>query len=425
MTALKSARIASSSKRAGLRPVATGPGSLSTKHELPDGYQPTLLYVTTHPISMRRFLEGQLSFLRESGFKVFALSCPGKFLQDVERNEGVKTIGVRMRREINPAIDLLSLVSLIWYFWRLKPDIVNAGTPKAGLLSMIAAWINRVPIRFYVLHGLRLETARGAKRQLLWLAERIASGCAHTVICVSESLRRKYIQLGLASPGKLLILGHGSANGIDPAQFELTAEGETEVLGLRHSLGLKDSDLVIGFVGRFTRDKGICELLQAFEILLQRIPDVRLLMIGESDATDPLPAETLRRLESNRSLILPGFVEPVAPYYHLMDVLAFPSYREGLPYVPLEAAAAGLPVAGFRATGTIDVVVDGCTGRLVEPGDALDLARVLEEYLKNPSLRRRHGEAAKKRVDRFYKRQIIWTALRDEYAKQLLALRTR
>jgi glycosyltransferase involved in cell wall biosynthesis len=105
---------------------------------------------------------------------------------------------------------------------------------------------------------------------------------------------------------------------------------------------------------------------------------------------------------------MPGFVPDAAPYYPLMDVLAFPSSREGFPNAPLEAAAAGVPTVGYRVTGTVDALVDGGTGRIVPAGDRAALADALAAYLDDPDLRRRHGRAARERAETHFRREIVW-----------------
>src|SRR5205085_8104255 len=107
------------------------------------------------------------------------------------------------------------LIRLYREFRRFRPQLVNAGTPKAGLLGMLAAWAARVPVRVYTLHGLRLETARGIKLRVLRAMERLAMRCAHRIICVSPSLRESCLGHRLARPEKLVVLGSGSCNGID------------------------------------------------------------------------------------------------------------------------------------------------------------------------------------------------------------------
>jgi glycosyltransferase involved in cell wall biosynthesis len=381
-----------------------------------------MLYVVTHGLTVRHLLAGQLAWLRARGLDVAVACAPGPELDEAVEREGVQAFRVPMAREIAPVADLVSVARLARVIRRWRPHVVNAGTPKAGLLGMLAARLADVPVRIYTLRGLRLETTAGSRRFILTAAERMTSACAHEVIAVSRSLASRYVACGLASAAKVRVLGYGASNGIDPARLAVPPRAVT--IALRERLAIPVDAPVIGFAGRFTRDKGIVELVDAFERVRARIPQARLLLVGDFEQGDPVPDATTRAIRGNPAIVLSGFVGDTAPYYHAMDVLAFPSHREGFPNVPLEAAAAGVPVVGFRATGTVDAVVAGETGTLVDVGDVAGLADGILRYLLDPELRRNHGAAGKERVEREFLSERIWQALLEDYDRLLAAAGT-
>jgi glycosyltransferase involved in cell wall biosynthesis len=362
------------------------------------------------------YLEGQLQYFQNKGFDVTVL-CPKprKGEWEVPRPEGIPFIEVPMEQEIAPLRDLASL----WHLWRimraLHPTISNVGTPKAGLLGGLAAWLNRVPCRIYTLHGLRFETTKGLKRQILINAERLACYFAHRVICVSESLREKAIACGLASRKRMVVFGSGSCNGVDSSRFAATPETMRRAAELRSQLGIPVEAPVVAFVGRLTRDKGIPELIEAFLRLDNQFPDLRLLLVGCFQNGDPLPADTRRCLETHARVIFVGAVQDTAAYYATADVVVLPSHREGLPMVVLEAHAAGKPVVGTSATGIVNIVLDGETGLLFPVGDVPALADALARLITDKALARRLGSAGQERVKREFQQERIWEALYRAY----------
>lgn len=379
--------------------------------------RPRLLYVVTHGMTARHLLDGQLAWMRERGFDVAVCASPGADLDLVEERERVRVFPVPISREIAPLADLRAVRFLTHLMRRWGPDVINAGTPKAGLVGMLAAKAAGVPVRLYTLRGLRLETTTGLKRAVLSATERAASACAHGVLAVSPSLAERYVARGLAPARKVRVLGAGASNGVDVHRF--ACPDAREVARLRRELTLPEGTPVVGFVGRLTADKGVAELARAFEHVRRRVPGARLLLVGDFEAGNPVPDAVRSQIEGDPAVVRAGFVGDPAPYYALMDVLAFPSHREGFPNAPLEAAAAGLPVVGFRATGTVDAVSDGETGLLVGVGDVAGLGAALAVYLRDPDLRRRHGFAGRERARRDFQQERVWEALYEEYDRLL------
>jgi glycosyltransferase involved in cell wall biosynthesis len=335
-------------------------------------------------------LKGRLKALREAGFRVTLVCRHGPLFDRIAADEKVESIAIPMKREIAPLSDLISLFRIWRVLRRLRPDLAEFGTPKAGLLGTIAARLCGVPRRIYMLRGLRLETATGFKRRVLWAAEKMAAGCAHVVLCNSESLRAQALALGVAPADKLHLLGEGSSHGVDTERY---SPGESDV---RVRYGLPPDAKVVGFVGRLTRDKGVPELVEAFDAIVQAEPKAHLLLVGWFDASDDLLGKDVRvKIESHPHIHLTGYQESAAPFYRAMDLMVLPTWREGFPNVVLEAAATGIPVVTTISTGSRDSVVPEVTGLLIPPGYPEAISEAVVKLLRDPEQRLRMGQAAR------------------------------
>lgn len=374
------------------------------------------MYILTIPQSALWYLRGQLGYMQAHGYQTSFVSSVGAHgeLEEVGRTEGVAVHPLEVSREIDPLRDLVSMWQLNGLMRRVRPDIVNFGNPKTGLVGGVVSLLRGVPVRIYTLHGLRLETATGLKRRVLTLTERLTMACAHQVVAVSSSLRDRALELKLVAPDKVITLRQGSVNGIRP----MTAGG-AEVERLRFRLGLPQGAVVFGFVGRFTRDKGILELVTAFRRLQQTRPDTALLLVGDFEEGDPVDADTRREVQNTPNIIWAGYTADVAPFYGLMDVLVLPTYREGFPTVALEGAAMGLPLITTDATGARDAVQDGVTGLQVAVGDAAVLHQAMERLACDETLRQVYGQAARARASRDFLQEDLWQAW-DELYRGLL-----
>jgi glycosyltransferase involved in cell wall biosynthesis len=357
--------------------------------QAPGAASPSIVVGVTSPNTCP-VLRGRLRALREAGFQVTLICSPGELLDRTAADENVTAISVPMERRIALIPDLLSLFALWRLLRKLHVHIVEFSTPKAGLLGMLAAWLCGVPRRVYMLRGLKLETATGFKRQILLASEKLAAACASVVLCNSESLRARALEIGLAPAEKLVLLGAGSSNGVDIDKY---SPGESDV---RERYGIQERASVVGFVGRLTRDKGLPELIEAFDEILRAEPAAHLLLVGWFDESEDLLSTELRaRIEGHPRIHMTGFVEDTAPFYRAMDVMVLPTWREGFPNVVLEAAATGIPVVTTFSTGSRDSVVPEVTGLLIPPGHPAAITEAVVNLLRDSERRQHMGRAAR------------------------------
>jgi len=391
---------------------------LTPRPPRPPGSPPRLLVAVTDSQSFL-LLRGQLAAARRAGFDVVALSAPGEIAARVSAEEGVEHVPVPMDRGFAVVGDLVALWHITAALRRHRPDVVDASTPKAGLLVALAGWATRVPARVHTLRGLRFETMDGASRRLLSFLTWVTCRLAHRVICISESLRSRAIECGVVDREHAVVLGAGSSNGLDEKSYALTAERAGAGSALRQRLGIPPSSCVIGFVGRIALDKGVGDLAAAWRVLREARPDVHWIVVGREDDTDPVPRDVLADMAADPRCHLVGQLDEVATAYAAIDLLVLPTYREGFGNVLIEAAAMERPTVATEVTGCVDAVEDGVTGTLVPPRDPTALTAAIDRYVADPDLRRRHGIAGAARARRLFGQQVLWNRMHDEYRRLL------
>lgn len=371
-----------------------------------------LIRTSTVPMSLDRFCRGLFLELKAEGYEVVAVSSPGPELQAIAAREAVKTYAVPMERHISLFRDVISLWRMYSVFRKEKPDLVHSITPKAGLLSMIAAWLARVPVRVHTFTGLVFPTASGFKRTLLKTTDRLTCLFASHIVAEGQGVKRDLESNGIT--GKpLTILGNGSLCGVDTRWFSPDAP---EVAA---AAAQKSADVFTYIcVGRLVGDKGINELVEAFVKVNAANPNTRLMLVGDmEEALDPLSATTLEKIENCKAIRRVDFQNDVRPWLAQADVLVLSSYREGFPNVVLEANAIGIPAIVTDINGANEIVDKGVTGLVVPPKNADALCDAMLEMLSNRSELPEMGAKARKRIDGLYNQPFVRSCLKEYYKK--------
>lgn len=384
-------------------------------HDHEWNHRDRVLFGVTAANTALTFLSGQLSHLRSAGWDSHLLSpdTPGQDVAQMAQREGATLHVVEIARRPSTTQDVRSLISVARTVWRVRPRVVVAGTPKMSLLLLVASWVLRVPHRVYLCHGLRFEGFdAGWRRRALTAMERLLVRLSTRAVAVSASVRTALLQIGVAD-GKVVVLGPGSPNGVDLERFKKpTAEDCTNT---RLSYELSPASPVAAFVGRLTHDKGIATLLRC----ARDMPEVQFLVAGSEEPADPADREIITQLRRQPNVRLLGRVSDIERVYRATDLLLLPTRREGMPTVVLEAAATGRPTVAYAATGTVDAVIDGRTGVLIEQGDDSAFSETVGSLLYDAQRRNQLATAAENWATTVFAPTRIW----DEWATFLAALR--
>jgi glycosyltransferase involved in cell wall biosynthesis len=351
-------------------------------------------------------------------YSITAISSDEPILERVGKQQGVAVFNVEMTRKITPLQDLKAVWQLYHYFRREKPFIVHTHTPKAGTVGMLAAKLAGVPNRLHTIAGLPLLEATGSKRKLLNLVEKVTCHCATMIYPNSHGLKEIIIREQFCKPDKLKVIGNGSSNGINTNHFNPDHFSENDKLILRSNLGITPEDFVLVFVGRLVGDKGINELVAAFQKLNTIGLPVKLLLVGpQEDDLDPLQSGTLHQINTNRNIIALGFQSDVRPYFAISDVLVFPSYREGFPNVVMQAGAMGLPSIVSDINGCNEIIDAGKNGIIIPVKDEQAIFNAMEKMLKDPILLEKMKQNARSMILSRYEQEVVWKAILAEYEK--------
>lgn len=377
-----------------------------------------ILHVVNISFVIPYFLGKQLNWFSEKGYKEYIVCSPADELDDFAKRYHFEYKPIEVLRKISIVKDLKAVNATFKYIKEVNADVVTGHTPKGGLIAMLAAWLARVPIRIYFRHGLVYETSNGLKRSLLVNIDRLASKLATKIVCVSPSVARRSLEDGLNPERKQVVLAKGTCNGIDIERFYKEAVDKEQLKVLKQHLRINEGDFVIGFVGRLVRDKGILEMVRAYQEIRKEHQNVRLMLVGMLETRDALPEDVVKTIKEDKGIINTGYVgyATIEKFYALMDVYMLPSYREGFPTSVLEASSMEIPVITTRATGCCDSILDGETGFFVNH-DEKELEKALRMLYDDASLRDKMGKAGRKFVDDYFRQEIVWKEIDKLYQK--------
>ncbi|WP_324719184.1 glycosyltransferase family 4 protein [Salinimicrobium sp. HB62] len=349
-------------------------------------------------------------------FEVIAVSSERERLEKFGKANGVRTFTVEMTRSITPPKDIKAVFKLYNFLKKEKPLIVHTHTPKAGIVGMMAAKMAGVPIRLHTVAGLPLMESSGIKRYILEQVEGLTYRLATKIYPNSYGLQEIILDKKFSSAEKLQILGKGSSNGIDTSYFNPDLYQTADKLRIKKLWGIAADDLVLIFVGRLVRDKGINELLQAFKKLVTMYPHITLLLVGPFEQElNPIKEENLQLIKEHSKIIATGYQEDVRCFFAISDLLVFPSYREGFPNVVLQAGSMRLPTITSNINGCNEIICEGINGIIIPVKDEKKLFLAIERFIKDVELRKKISGVSREIISQNYERKKFWEILLKEY----------
>jgi glycosyltransferase involved in cell wall biosynthesis len=374
-----------------------------------------IIRISTVASSLSTLLKGQLHFMNNH-YEIVGIASDRDCLAKVSRDEGIRTILVKMTRVITPFKDLKAVFELYRIFKKEKPFIVHTHTPKAGTLGMFAAKLAGVPHRLHTIAGLPLLEATGPKRILLNVVEKLTYASATRILPNSFVLRDIIIEEKFCSKNKLEVIANGSSNGIDTEHYDRKKVSPKHIDALEKQLQITPQDMVFLFIGRVVKDKGINELVNAFDDLSKSHSNTKLIIVGPSEKElDPIDDITETLIKSNKNIYETGMVEDIRPYVAISDVLTFPSYREGFPNVVLQASCMETPCIVTDINGCNEIISDNFNGLIIPVKDSDALKESMLHLYDNPEKTKELAKNARQNIIDKYKRELVWKELLKLY----------
>jgi glycosyltransferase involved in cell wall biosynthesis len=374
----------------------------------------SIVFVASSPLSVLAFLAPHIIVLEAlAPVQVFANTKETGLLKQQGLN--VEIGFVPIVRPISLWFDIWALWVLFWQFRRIRPKAVHSITPKAGLLTMVAAWLAGVPIRTHSFTGQVWANKVGFKRWLLKFCDKLISICATDLLIDSPSQRDFLIKEGVVDRLKSDVLGAGSICGVDIQRFCPNLQVR-EVL--RAKMGVGQETFVCLYLGRLSKDKGIFDLVRAFSKLASSRPNVELWLVGPDEQgiynevlniMGPVVGQ-LRRVD---------YTSEPERFMQSADLFCLPSHREGFGSSVIEAAACRLPSLVSRIYGLTDAMIEGQTGWVHEAGNANDITDKLETIIMAPDEIKDRGKAARSYVENTFEQTLITSAMKKFYKTRL------
>jgi N,N'-diacetylbacillosaminyl-diphospho-undecaprenol alpha-1,3-N-acetylgalactosaminyltransferase len=371
-----------------------------------------IIHFIHSPVSAKRFVEPLVNALNNAGFGaelwlenrtqladfISAISCPKQFAKfDVSPNPfaAVKNI-FNLTRRLNS----------------VKPAVIHAHQSRASFIPLLSALLAKVPIRIYHNHGAPYLGHKGVKKGGLWLLEFLNCLLATHVLTVAPTIKKKMIEDKIVSEKKALCLGCGSVCGVDLDEFKIEKFSDEAQNTQRRKLNIPQNAFVVLYVGRPFIRKGFNTLLKAWEIFCQmHLAAEKLLLTAGCDLTDIVKSQG-----SCPPTISPlGYVTDIHQYYTACNVVALPSWHEGMPYSLLEAAAAKRAAVASNIPGINSLIKHNQTGLLTEPKNADGFAQAFNLFFTQPRLRDSFAEKARLDIEKYFDRKICTKLLIDYY----------
>ncbi|MBZ8174621.1 glycosyltransferase family 4 protein [Staphylococcus delphini] len=367
-----------------------------------------VVQVTAIEYTMVKLLKRLNESSVEKGIEVHCVSKKGNQQEELLQ-QGVHFHDVHIDRKISPISNVKSIYQMVKLFRQIRPDIVHVHTPVAAVLGRIAAKIARVPNIIYTAHGFYFHEGMSKKQYQLYFNIEKWIGRYFTDYIFTQSKEDYDVAVShqFLKPQNNNHYVHIS-NGIDlENQFNLHHIDQSRIEALRQQYDIKDEDTVVSFIGRLVKEKGILDLLEAYQKLTSN--NVKFVIIGSlpEGERDQETFEHIKKFEAETNIIFTGQVENINELLAMSDIFCLSSYREGMPRSIIEAMAMKNAIIATNIRGSREEVVDEQTGFLVPLNASAAIAQKIDELVNQPQLLRKFQNAGYERALKLFDEEKV------------------
>ena len=374
-----------------------------------------VLEITPHFGFAHDFIGKRFRYLSENGYEMHLISSPDNRIDSFSIDNNVQCYPLPLSRIVSLKNDITALMKICSYIRKNKIEAVVGHADKGKLMATLCGLLTNRKVIIFA-HGTSFETRKGFSKRVFIMLDRFESSVARKVICVSPFLKELRAETKIDKTGKSVVPAMGSCGGIDCQKFNSDNVSAEKLKHLKEQYGIQKSDFVIGFCGRIVKDKGVEELVMAFERFKMAIGNnVRLLLIGSEDIRDGISKDVKEIIRHDHSIICTGQIDSdIEYYYSMMDVFVLPTHRDGFGMCLIEAAAMGVPVLTTNITGSRDAINNGYNGLYIQLSPN-DIAEKLFYLFQESKLRQEMGNNGRGWAKENFSNEIVWKAIKNIY----------
>ena len=359
-----------------------------------------ICFIVSTPYTAKSFLESHFESL-STQYEVYLvanlndLELPNysnPYLQEVKH--------IPIHRKINLKEDLKALFLLTRYLRKNKFDAIITFTPKAGLIGIISGKLAKTKHRIHFFTGQVWHTKKGFFKFFLIFLDKLVVSLSTSVLVDGRPQQEFLILNNIITKNNSLVLGKGTISGIDLAKFSPNDQIRVE---LRKSLNYEKNDIVFMFLGRLNKDKGIFDLVEAFDQLTAVYSNVKLLIVGPDEEN---VIEQLNQKPKDKYHFY-GLTDNPEKIIQICDVFCLPSHREAFGLSIIEASACQKPIICSDTYGLQDTIIDKITGLRHITQSVSSIQEKMKYLIDYPIERNEMGIEGRNYTEAYFSKEIM------------------